>query len=85
MLVVTTLPYGTRESHSRVPPSHLPRVSAEPFGVDKCRPYPLELQLDFIAADEIAEQIVFKGGPIRGPDTVLRVEVLRQELWIQPA
>lgn len=49
------------------------------------RPDSLELQLDVLAADEVAEQIVLKGVTIGEADTVLWVEVLRQELWIQPA
>lgn len=65
--------------------THLPRVSAMPLCVNERRPDPLELHLDFVAADQVAEQIVLKGGAIGGGDTVLRVKVLRQELWIQPA
>lgn len=64
---------------------HLPRVSAKALGVDERRPDPLELQLDVVAADQVAEQAVLKRRAVRGADTVLRVEVLRHELRVQPA
>ncbi len=79
---------GFRRSRTRIGSArhyctHLPRVSAKAFGVDERRPDPLELQLDVVAADQVAEQVVFKRGAVGGADTVLRVEVLRQELWVQ--
>lgn len=64
---------------------YLSRVSAKPLRVYERRPDSLELELDLGAADEVTEQLVLESGPIGRPDTVLRVEVLRKELWVQPA
>lgn len=64
--------------------THLTGIAADLLRVDKRGPDPPQLNLDGIATDKISEQFVLKLCAIGGGVAVLRVEVARQELRVEP-
>lgn len=62
--------------------THITRVETEPLRVSKRGLDPLELPLNVVAADQVAEQIILELGAIGRSDAVFRVEVLGEELGV---